>query len=107
MKFAEIIRNAGLKIEDFPKSSNIEITLYDDENRIVPEEKVTYAKPFFDENPDSLKNFEHFITGLETEEITTMNVKIDEHLVVLFFRTSRIIAFRRKISSLNPMDYMD
>lgn len=107
MKFAEIIRNAGLKIEDFPKSSNMEITLYDDENRIVPEEKVTYAKPFFDENPDSLKNFESFITGLETEDISTMNVKIDADVVILFFKSSRIIIFRRKTSSMDYMDYMD
>lgn len=107
MKFAEIIRNAGIKVEDFPKSSNIEIHLYDDKNRIVPGETITYAKPFFEENPYSLKNFESFITGIETEDITSMNVKIDADVVILFFKSSRIIIFRRKNSSLESMDYMD
>ena len=106
MKFAEIIRNAGINPEDFPKSSNIEIHLYDGKNRESTEETVKYAKPLFEENDSSLKNFKSFLTGIEQEDVSSMNVKVDIDFVILFYKTPRSIIFPRK-PSMDPMDYME
>ena len=106
MKFAEIIRNAGLNPKDFEKVSNIPTTLYDGKNRICSEETVTFIQPFFKENHYSLKNFKDFLIGLEKEEIDSLNVRVDIDSVILFYRTPRAIVFLRH-PNLDPMDYMD
>ena len=106
MKFAEIIKNSGLKTEDFPKSSKIEIELYDGKERLSTEESVKYGSPLFEERPIILENFKAFIAGLEKEEIAKMNVKIDINSVVLFYKTGRAISFPR-VLPLDPLDYAD
>lgn len=106
MKFAEIIKNAGLKVEDFPKSSEIEIKLYDGKERVSTEESVKYGSPLFEERPIILENFKAFIAGLEKDEIDKMNVKIDINSVVLFYKTGRAISFPRVVP-LDPMDFME
>ena len=105
MKFAEIIRNAGLNPKDFEKASNIPTTLYDGKNRTSSEETVTFVKPLFEENEGSLKNFNNFLIGLEKEEIESLNVRVDIDSVILFHQTPRAIVFLRH-PSMDPMDYM-
>ena len=106
MLFGEIIRNTGIDPEDFPKSSNIEIQLYDGKDRVSTEETVKYAKPLFEERNCSLKNFKSFLAGLEQEDLTSMNVKVDINCVLLFYKTPRAIIFLRN-PSMNPIDYME
>lgn len=106
MKFAEIIRNAGLNPENFKNSANIKIHLYDGKDRVDSAETVHYIEPFFKNNESSLLNFKNFLIGLEKENIDSMNVKVDINSVVLFYKTSRVIIFLRN-PSMNPIDYMD
>ena len=105
MKFAEIIKNAGLDPKQFPNCSIIDISLYDGKDRIEESETVNYAKPLFEEYPSSLKAFETFISGIEQGNVTSMLVKIDVNSVVLFYKTLRPVSFLRK--SIDPLDYMD
>lgn len=106
MKFAEIIREAGLKTEKFPKCSNIEICFYDGKNRIITEKEVHYVETLFKNNEPSFKNFQLFLNSLENEDIHAMNVKVDINSVVLFYKTPRAIVFMRN-NSMDPLDYMD
>ena len=105
MKFAEIIKNAGLEPAQFPKSSIIDISLYDGKDRIDENKTVSYAKPLFEEYPSSLKAFERYLSGIEKTSITSMLVKIDEMSVILLYKTPSPVVFLRKF--MDPMDYMN
>ena len=106
MKFAEVIRNAGLNPLDFPKASNITIELYDGKERLSVEETVNYAEPLFTKNEGSFLNFQSFVSGLELDPIESMKVKIDADSVILFYRTPRSIVFLR-YTPMDPLDYME
>ena len=106
MKFAEIIRNAGLEVARFPNCANINIRLYDGKDRVNSAESVEYTRPLFVENPNSLNKFFNFLTGLEKENVTSMNVKVDVDSVVVFYQNPRAKVFLRK-KPMNPIDYMD
>jgi len=106
MRFSEIIRNAGLDVSRFPNCANIHIRLYDGKDRVSSEESVEYVRPLFVENPNSLKQFFNFLTGLEKENVTSMNVKVDVDSVVLFYQNPRAKVFPRK-KTMDPIDYMD
>lgn len=95
MKFAEIIRESGLNPEEFPTSSNISVTLYDRKDRISTEETIRFAEPLFRNNPVSRKNFYHFLVGLEESDIQTMNIKIDEYAVWVFYKSPNTKFFLR------------
>jgi len=107
MKFAEIIRNAGLNPQCFSRCTDIEINLYDGKDRVSSDETVRYIEPLFKENNGSLKNFQHFLSCLEDEDIISMNVKVDICSVVLFYKTNRSIIFLRNPSSMKPIGFMD
>ncbi len=106
MKFAEIIRNAGLNPENFKNSANIKIYLYDNKDRVSSEETVHYIEPFFKNNDSALLNFKSFLAGLEKENIESFNVKVDINSVILFYKTPRVIIFLRN-PSMNPIGYME
>ena len=106
MKFAEIIRNAGLDVSRFPNCANIPIRLSDGKDRVISSESVEYVRPLFVETPNSLKQFFNFLTGLEKENVTSMNVKVDVDSVVLFYKNPRAKVFLRK-KPMSPLDYMD
>ena len=106
MKFAEIIREAGLNACEFKKTSDITIHLYDGKNRIDTEDTVHYIEPLFKHNEASFLNFKNFLTGLEKETIESMNVKIDIDTVILFYKSPRAIVFFRN-PSMSSLDYMD
>ena len=95
MTFAEIIRNAGFTSDFFPKASQIPITLYDRKDRVMTEENLRFAEPLFADNPNSMQKFYTFLKGLEEENIQDMKVKIDEHLVCVFYKSPRAIIFLR------------
>ena len=109
MKFAEIIREAGIDIScpaRFPKISCMEVHLYDGKDRVSSEESVKFVEPLFKENPNSHANFYAFIVGLENEKDTPkeMNVKIDISSVILFYKDPRAIAFMRTPRP-DPLDW--
>lgn len=106
MKFAEILKNAGMNPQNFPKSSEIKTFLYDGKDRISSEENINYVEPFFKHNDGSFLNFQHFVNGIEQETIESMNVKVDITSVILFYKTPRAIVFLRN-PSMNPIDYME
>ena len=106
MKFAEVIREAGLNPCNFENSSNIDISLYDGKDRVSSEEDIHYAEPLFKNNEGALKNFNGFLTGLEKETIESMNIKIDINSVILFYKTPRAIVFLRN-PPMNPIDFME
>ena len=105
MLFGEIIKNTGINLEDYPKSSNIEIHLYDGKERISNEKTISFVKPLFEEREASLQNFKNFLAGLEQEDVSSMNVKVDIDSVILFYKSPRAIIFLRN-PSLDTMDYM-
>jgi hypothetical protein len=106
MKFAVIIRNAGLNPMKFPNCADIECHLYDGKDRLHSEESVQYTEPFFNSNEASLRNFCEFITNIKTEDTPSIDVKVDISSVVLFYNTSRAVLFIRN-KSMDPIDYMD
>ena len=106
MKFATILREAGISTSNFEKSSQIPITLFDGKDRENPNEDIHFAEPLFQNNPSAFKNFQTFLALLENRStIEKMNVKIDENAVIVFYKNPSCRIFLRK--ALNPMDYMD
>lgn len=95
MKFTEIIREAGFDPEAFPNASNISVTLYDRKDRIDTDETIHYVEPLFAHNPKSQKKFYYSLCGLEQSDIQTMNIKIDEFTVWLFYKTPAAKFFLR------------
>ena len=96
MKFAEIIRNSVNDVSQFPNCSNINIRLYAGKDRVITEDTIAYSKPIFEENKISLKSFETFLLDLETKEVTSMDIRIDEGSVILFYKDPHAIIFLRK-----------
>ena len=96
MKFAEIIREAGFTPCCFPKASQISVTLYDRNERVVKEETIHYFQPLFVDNPQSQKNFFVFLHALEEQEhVQEMNAKIDQYVVILFYKSPDAKIFLR------------
>ena len=113
MKLATVLREAGVCTRVFPGCSEIDIVLYDGKDRIV-EDDVHYVESLFAKNIEVFDEFFDFIDELDSEAILTMNVKIDEEYVILFYKTSRAKCFRRKpvenpvgVPPMDPIDYMD
>lgn len=96
MKFAEIIREAGLNPSEFKKCSDIPAVLYDGKDRVESKETVHYIEPLFEKNPGSLWNFKSTLISLENENIESINVKVDIDSVVLFYKTGRATVFSRR-----------
>lgn len=95
MKFAEIIREAGFYTDCFPKASNISVTLYDRKDRVITE-AIHFAKPLFAENKTSMRNFIAFLQDLEEKDTPQeMNVKIDEYLICVFYKSPNAKVFLR------------
>lgn len=107
MKFAVILRESGIPTQDFKKSAEIPITLYDEDDWIDNNDDVQYQKKLFENNTKSLLNFYDFLKELENQPTPkSMNVMIGEHNVVLFYKTPHARSFSRT-EPMNPMDFMD
>ena len=104
MTFGKIISAAGFCPCNFPRSSNTHITLYDGKNRVLTEAK--YAKELFADNIKSAVSFFNFLCFFESKPATSMNIKIDENFVTVFYKTEQAWAFKRT-PSMEPLDYMD
>ena len=67
MKFAEIVREAGVNSEDVPHVSQLSIILYDRKRRVIEGETIKFVEPLFKENPASHESFLNFCTELEQQ----------------------------------------
>ena len=104
MKFERIIEEAGFNSYQFQTAASIPVTLYDGNEVVL--EKVHYAKELFSENTLAEINFFNFISYLEKKPVTSMEVKIDEYSVIVFYKTKQAISFKRT-HSMEPLDYME
>lgn len=105
MKFGEILREAGIEAKNFPKCAEISVTLYDRKDRVIDRE-IHFVEKLFVQNEESFAKFKHFLEILEKEDISEMNVRIDEFNVILFYKSSDILFFSR-MKKVDPLDYMD
>lgn len=106
MKFATILREAGICERHFPISSEIEIRLFDGDDELEMQEDVHYNEPLFVNSMDSYNKFFDLVDKLDSDSVISMDIKIDENYVIVFFGTPQQIAFRRA-ATMQPLDYMD
>jgi len=67
LKFAEIIREAGINPIDLPKAAELPIVLYDGKKREIQEETIHFAEPIFEKNSTARSNFLKFVFDLERQ----------------------------------------
>lgn len=69
MLLRHIISETGLNASDYPKTSEMPITLYDRKHREITEEKdFNFGKKLFSANLDSLAKFRAMLEFLEESE---------------------------------------
>ena len=106
MRFATILREAGFSPEEFINCAKIPIVLYDRKDRIIPDENVHYAEKLFHNNPSAYRDFHAFLVKLEKVPTSSfINVRIDEHSVVVFYKTPLCRIFSRHVH--DSLDFMD
>ena len=107
MKFATVMRVAGLAdyfMEHCPVAAVTPITLLDGKGRVEENENVRYAKPLFENNPQSFEEFLGFVTDeVDTNHISHMTVTITVDYVKCSF-DGRSVSFSRRPPSFDPMD---
>ena len=104
MKFDKIIKEAGFESCKFPRCSNIDVTLFDENDDKC--EDIHFTRHLFSENPKSKINFFNFLCFLENEPVTSMNIKMDEDFLIVFYQSPKAYPFR-KSAPLDPIDYME
>lgn len=67
MKFAKVIKAAGLEPNDFPDVSKIDIEVFDWKNREIKEEDFVFTESIFANNPSSINVFSDFLKGFNPE----------------------------------------
>jgi len=109
MKFATIIREAGIATKLFPNvAEKLQVVLYDlDDN--TTEDDVHYVEGLFDNNRISFCNFVNWLNAFESimemEFEKTIPVQITENYVTIYYNTPGAIHFRRT-EPMEPIDYM-
>lgn len=96
MKFANIIREAGLNLDNFEKCTEISINLYDEKDKVNENNDVHFVEPLFSHNSNSLQKFQDFLVDLEKSPVSSMNIEIDENYVVVFYKKPNPKFFSRK-----------
>ena len=109
MKFATVLTAAGILTEKFQRVSEIPIVLYDGKDRIDPSDTVQYNRSLFAGNNNSFLDFLDFLKELEETSTLpeTINIKIDENSVIVFYKTTKTRRFSRKPKSMEPIDFMN
>ncbi len=101
MKFAKVIRAAGLDDQYYPNCSEINIRLYDGNREEITDETVEYAEPLFKNNSETYLRFYHYLESLESKldgsdtEIKQMNVQISQDAVIVNYWTPALSIFFR------------
>ena len=104
MTMDKIIEEAGFESCKFPRCSNITVTLFDENNDKC--EDIHFNRNLFSENSKSERSFFNFLCFLESEPVPSMNIKIDEDYVIVFYQSPKAYSFRRS-APLDPHDYME
>ena len=65
MKFAEIIRGAGINPVDLPKAAELSIILYDGKPQKILKETLDLNEPIFEKNLEARTAFLNFLVELE------------------------------------------
>ncbi|MCI9087167.1 MAG: hypothetical protein HFJ32_01200 [Clostridia bacterium] len=109
MKFAEIVREAGLNTEDVPHVSQLPIILYDSKRRAIEDETIKFVEPLFKENPASHKSFFNFCTELEQQLASSsvyqdfsssLSAQISESALILWYDSCGPYIFLRHPRSI-------
>ena len=104
MKFATIIREAGICEKLFRECAEIDVVLYDEDDEINESDDVKFVKPLFEDNQGSLERFIKYVDELNSNlDCVSMNVLITEHYVVVHHKTPQAKSFRRT-RPLDPLD---
>ena len=105
MKGINIIRAARLFPNSFPIFSESEIRLFDGKGRECMQESVKYARPLFEENPDSLKKFISFLIDFELNPTKdSLEITINEFSVKVQSESGIPKEFPRKLPALSSLD---
>lgn len=99
MKFAEIIREAGLDIGAYPMASKLSIDLYDRKHRLFSS-TIHFHENLFAKKESSLIQFKNFLDELEKElhsgsKPSSIDVKITENLVAISADLQSPLIFQR------------
>ena len=109
MKFDGVIRVVGVSPSIFPKISQIDLVLYDCKDRIETNSKLKFAEDLFKNNYKEGLRFINYLISMErtSKTLDEISVLIDEHSVILFYKTPNAKIFRRLPKSMSSLDYMD
>ena len=95
MRFATILREAGFSSKEFKNCAEIPIVLYDRKDRIISDD-VHFVDKLFRDNQASYEKFYAFLITLEKgPSVSSMDVKIDETSVILFYKSPNFRIFSR------------
>lgn len=107
MKFATIMREAGVCARLFPECGEIDVVLYDEDDKVHKKDDVKYIKKLFDGNTDSYNKFFDFVDELNRDpSYLSINVQITPHHVIVFYKTPGAKIFPRT-DSFDPLSYAD
>ncbi len=99
MKFAEIIKAAGICPKFYPKSSEIPVTVFSDGDD-VSEESLSFREKLFESNNVSHTRFSFFLRKLEcTDEITLRQVSITPENVIISYNAGKVKVLPRQLQS--------
>ena len=97
MKFATIMREAGICTRLFPECGEINVVLYDEDNQIHKKDDVQFIRKLFADNLDAYNKFFDFVDKLNANpDCLNMDVQITPDHVVVFYKTPDAKIFRRK-----------
>ena len=91
MKFAEIIREAGINPLNLPMAAELPIVLYNGKRRKIEEKTIHFAEPIFVKNSNARTDFLRFLVDLERQlkqnwnlsKTVILHVQITEVLLVV------------------------
>ena len=107
MKFATIMREAGICSRLFPECGDIDVVLYEEDGKVYKKDDVQYIKKLFDGNTDSYNKFFDFVDELNSApSYLSINVQITPHHVIVFYKTPGAKIFPRT-DSFDPLNYAD
>ena len=107
MKFATIMREAGICPRLFPECGEIDVILYDEDDKVHKKEEVHYIAKLFADNPTSYDKFFDFVDELNSNpDHLCINIKITPEHVIVFYKSNNAKIFRRT-QHLDPSDYAD
>ena len=107
MKFATIMREAGICTRLFPDCGEINVVLYDEDDQIHKKDDVHFVQKLFADNPDAFNDFFDFVDALNTNpDYLSINIQITRNHVIVFYKTASPKIFCRT-QSLDPSDYAD